>query len=133
MRLETPGICRYITFGQHKASRRWTGHSPDGITSNQIDYIIVQRRFQFGVKIVKTHSFPDDIGSDHEVVMTLQLHLKKVSKQGHIRIKFDFEKLKDPDVAEAFHAKIGGVLLHSPYLVEDQHGHIDRHLQHSSN
>ena len=55
-------------------------------------------------------SFPGaDIGSDHDlVIMTLKLRLKKVSKQGHTRIKFDFEKLKDPEIAETFKAMIGG-------------------------
>lgn len=41
-------------------------------------------------------------------MMTLRLYLKKGGKQGHIRIKYDLEKLEDPDVGEAFHAKIGG-------------------------
>ena len=36
------------------------------------------------------------------------MFLKRVKKIGHARIKFDLEKLKDPEVAEAFHAKIGG-------------------------
>ena len=40
--------------------------------------------------------------------MTFKLHLKKVSKQGHTRIKFDFEKLKDPEIAEMFKAMTGG-------------------------
>ena len=39
---------------------------------------------------------------------TFKLHLKKVSKQGHTRIKFDLEKLKDPEIAETFKAMIGG-------------------------
>ena len=33
------------TFGYHKASRRWTWHSPNGQYHNQIDYILVRRRF----------------------------------------------------------------------------------------
>lgn len=62
---------------------------------------MVQKRFQYGVNIAKTRRFPGaDTGSDHELVMmTFQLHLKEVSKQGHIRMKFDLEKLKDPDLA----------------------------------
>ena len=40
-------------------------------------------------------------------MMTFKLHLKKVNKQGHTRIRFDLEKLKDPEVAEAFKAMIG--------------------------
>ena len=46
---------------------------------------------------------------DHELVMmTFKLHLRKVSKQGHSRIRVDLEKLKDPEVAEMFKARIGG-------------------------
>ena len=70
------------TFGPHKASRRWTWHSPNGKHHNQIDYIMIKRRFQTSVNIAKTRSFPGaDIGSDHDLVMmTFKLHLKKVSK-----------------------------------------------------
>ena len=62
------------------------------------------------MNIAKTRTFPGaDIGSDHELVMmTYKLHLKRVKKLGYARIKFDLEKLKDPEVAEAFHAMIGG-------------------------
>ena len=98
------------TFGKHKASRRWTWHSPNGEYHNQIDYIMVKRRFQSSVNIAKTRSFPGaDIGSDHELVMmTFRLRLKKINKQGQTRIKFDIEKLKDPMIAEDFKAMLGG-------------------------
>ena len=33
---------------------------------------------------------------------------KKISKSKHIRLKFDLEKLKDPNVLETFQAMIGG-------------------------
>ena len=71
---------------------------------------MIKRRFQTSVNIAKTRSFPGaDIESDHDLVMmTFKLHLKKVSKQGHARIRFDLEKLKDPEVAETFKAMIGG-------------------------
>ena len=42
-------------------------------------------------------------------MMTCRLPLKKLKKkQGHTRIKFDLEKLKDPGLAQVFEAKIGG-------------------------
>ena len=98
------------TFGPHKASRRWTWHSPGGEHHNQIDYIMIKSRFHSSVNIAKTRSFPGaDIGSDHELVMmAFALRLKKCRKPGNIRIKFDLEKLKDPTVLEAFQAHIGG-------------------------
>ena len=69
------------TFGHHKASRRWTWHSPNGQHHNQIDYILVWKRFRLGVNIARTRSFPGaDIGSDHDLlIMTFRLRLKKKS------------------------------------------------------
>ena len=97
-------------FGPHKISRKITWHRPDGKTHNQIDYIMVKKRFKTSVNIAKTLSFPGgDIGSNHELVMmTFKLHLKRAKKQCNTRIRFDIEKLKDPEVAEIFQAKIGG-------------------------
>ena len=40
--------------------------------------------------------------------MTFRLRLKKISKPKHTRLKFDLEKLKDPNVLESFQAMIGG-------------------------
>ena len=106
------------TFGPHKASRRWTWHSPNG-SHHQIDYILVNKRFHTSVNINRTRSFPGaDINSDHELVMmAFRLHLKKTKKQGQTRIKFDLEKLQDPHVAQAFKAQIGGKF--APLLVLD--------------
>ncbi|XP_052268619.1 uncharacterized protein LOC127869998 [Dreissena polymorpha] len=61
-------------------------------------------------KDILTRSFLGaDIGSDHELVlMTFKLHRKKANKLGHTRIKFDLERLKDPEEAEAFQATISG-------------------------
>ena len=39
--------------------------------------------------------------------MTFRLRLKRISKQKHKRLKFDLEKLKDPNVLETFQAMIG--------------------------
>ena len=39
-------------------------------------------------------------------MMTFKLHLKRARKQCNTRIRFDLEKLKEPEVAEIFQAKI---------------------------
>ena len=59
---------------------------------------------------MRDRSFPGaDIGSDHELVlMSFRLRLKKIKKLGPTRIKFDLEKLRDPNVAEVFQAMVGG-------------------------
>ena len=42
------------------------------------------------------------------LMMTFRLRLKKISKPKHTRLKFDLEKLKDPNVLKTFQAMIGG-------------------------
>ena len=71
---------------------------------------MVKKRFKTSMNIAKTRSLPGaDIGSDHELVMmTFKLHLKRAKKQCNTRIRFDLEKLKEPEVADIFQAKIGG-------------------------
>ena len=41
-------------------------------------------------------------------MMTFCLRLKKISEPKYTRLKFDLEKLKDPNVLETFQATIGG-------------------------
>ena len=97
------------TFGHHKASRRRTWHSQNGQHHNQIDYILVMKRFRSGMNIARTRSFPGaDIGSDHDLLMmTFNVRLKRISKPKHTRFQFDLKKLKDPNVLETFQAMIG--------------------------
>ena len=76
---------------------------------NSIQYL-VKRHFINSVNTAKTKSFPEaDIGTDHDLtMMTFRLRLKKTEMLGPTRIKLDLQKLKDPQVAEAFLAMIGG-------------------------
>ena len=62
------------------------------------------------INIHRTRSFPGaDIGSDHDLVMmTFRVRLKKARKPTQPRLKFDLEKLRDPEVACTFQATIGG-------------------------
>ena len=41
-------------------------------------------------------------------MMAFHLRLRRISKPKHTRLKFDLEKLKDPNVLETFQAMIGG-------------------------
>ena len=70
----------------------------------------MRKHFGSGVNIHRTRSFPGaDIGSEHDLVMmTFQVHLKKVRKPNQPRLRFDLEKLRDPDVACTFQATICG-------------------------
>ena len=70
------------TLGNHKPSRRWTWHSPDGTHHNQIDYILVKKRFRSGIKTARTRTFPGaDVRNDHDMVMmNFQTRLKNSRK-----------------------------------------------------
>ena len=98
------------TLYPHKISRRTTWHAPNGIVHNQIDYILTPRRFKSSVNKAKTRTYPGaDIGSDHDLVLlVMKMKLKKRQKPANPRIKFDLERLEDPEIAEIFEAKIGG-------------------------
>ena len=98
------------TLYPHKLSRRTTWHAPNGRTHNQIDFILTPRRFKSSINRAKTRTYPGaDIGSDHDLVlMTMKLRLKKKPHTANPRIKFDLERLKDPDVADIFQARLGG-------------------------
>ena len=49
-----------------------------------------------------------DIGSNHDLLMmTFHLRLKTISRPKHTRLKFDLEKLKDPNVLETLQSMIG--------------------------
>ena len=71
---------------------------------------MVPKRFQSGVNITRTRSFPGaDIGSDHNLVlMTFRVRLKKVNKAKFTRPRFNLDKLEDPAIKEDFQARIGG-------------------------
>ena len=77
---------------------------------NQIDYILTPWHFKSSINKAKTRTYPGaDIGSDHDLVLlVMKVKLKKKQKPTNPRIKFDLEKLDDPEVAEIFQARIGG-------------------------
>ena len=111
------------TFGPHKASRRMTWHGPNG-AGHQIDYIMMKKRFRAWINFARTRSFPGaDVGSDHDLVMmTFRVHLRKVNKQKETRLKFNLEKLKDPNVHKTFQAMIGGKFAPLTILKDTEEG-----------
>ena len=83
------------TLFNHTKSRISTWHSPNGLTHNQIDYILTPQYFKSRIIRISTRTYSGvDIHSDHDLVLcniNLKLSIKKIM-QGN-RIRFDLEKL----------------------------------------
>ena len=97
----------------HHINLDWQG--PTALAEGGSHSILVQKRFRSEVNIHRTRSFPGAVmGSSHILVMmTFRIRLKKARKPNQPRLRFDLEKLRDPDVACTFQALIGGNSLHS--------------------
>ena len=65
-------------FQQHKR-RLYTWTSPDGQHRNQINYSPCSQRWRSSIQSAKTRPRAD-CGSDHELIATFRLKLKKVRK-----------------------------------------------------
>ena len=87
----------------HKTSRRYNWASPDDITHNQIDIILVQKRFISGVVANRTKAFLGaDIGRDHNLVMmSIKIRLRRIQKKSSGWIKYKLEKPRDPSKNES--------------------------------
>ena len=68
------------TWFKQPRRRLYTWTSPDGLHRNQIDYILIQKRWRSMIKSAKTMPGAD-CGTDHELlVATIQVKLKKTKK-----------------------------------------------------
>ena len=106
------------TLHDHKASRTTSWHSPDGVTHNQIDFILVSKKHQSGINRARTRTYnKPDIGSDHDLVMmTFRLKLTKIKKV-NIRTKLNLENFKNKQLLEQYQTELAGKF--APLLLID--------------
>jgi len=92
-------------FRQAKANRQWTWESPDGVTLNVIDYILISSRWKSSV--TNSRAYPSaDIGSDHQLLIA-NIRLKlKVRRRHKASNRYDTKKLNDPLVAIEYQAEV---------------------------
>ena len=69
------------TCFNHHPRRLYTWNSPDGTTRNQIDYIMIKRKWKSCIKNVKTYPGAD-CNSDHQLLVAkCKIRLKKMQRQ----------------------------------------------------
>lgn len=91
------------TFFKLPPRRLYTWRSPldskEHIVRNQIDYMLVNKRFQNAFTSVKTYPGADIMSDHNPLVGTLKLKLKAVKKTTK-KDRYDMRKLKNPDTKE---------------------------------
>ncbi|XP_072041109.1 craniofacial development protein 2-like [Amphiura filiformis] len=82
------------TLFQQHPRRLYTWISPDGRTRNQIDYILIKRRWRSSVKVAKTYPGAD-CGSDHQLLVAeIRSKLKSVKRDTPPR-RYDVNRIND--------------------------------------
>ena len=90
------------TIIPHKKIHKQTCVSPVGRTKNQIDHILVNRKFR--TSVIDTRVMRSaDVASDHYLVRsTIRLKLKRAPVTKSTRRKFDTHKLQNNDICRKF-------------------------------
>ncbi|XP_030621228.1 NXPE family member 3-like [Chanos chanos] len=91
------------TLFPHKNIRKAMWVSLDGMTRNQMDHVLISKRFRNSVKDTRVYRSAD-IESDHYLVCTtVKLRLRKQPKEKKsIRVKCDTAKPKNEDILKTF-------------------------------
>ena len=90
------------TWFPHKQIHKYTWNSPDGVTRNEIDHILIERRRRRCLEDVRTFRGADCY-SDHQLaVAKFKLKLKTVTKPQRPVKTFNLRKLQDPNVLQKY-------------------------------
>src|SRR3989441_4222356 len=93
------------TWFQQRKSAQHTWISPDKVTKNQIDFVLVDKRFRNGIQNSK--SMPGaDCDSDHNpVVVKMKIRLQRV-KKARKTVKWNVNNLKKSEVRNAYRMRL---------------------------
>ena len=90
------------TLFPHRDIHKATWVSPDGDTKNQIDHVLINKRFRTSVRDTRAYRGPD-VASDHFLIIsTLKLKLRAAPKAEKPRVRYNTDKLKNTDIKRQF-------------------------------
>ena len=90
------------TIFPHRDIHKLSWRSPDGNTVNQIDHVIVNKKWQRSLLDVKVHRGAD-VGSDHHLLIAkIRLKLRATPTVKQRRRVFNINKLRAPEVKQKF-------------------------------
>src|SRR2546425_4771174 len=93
------------TWFQQRKSAQHTWISPDKVTKNQIDFVLVDKRCRNGIQNSKSMQGAD-CGSDHNpVVVKMKIRLQRV-KKAKKTVKWNVNNLKKSEVRNAYRMRL---------------------------
>jgi len=92
------------TMFPHRNIHKYTWTSPDGKIHNQIDHVLIDRRWHSSVLDVRSFSGPDCDTDHHLVIAEVRegLAVGKQAAQRFDRQRFNLRKLNEPEVRERY-------------------------------
>jgi len=86
------------TLFQHREIHKLTWSSPNGRVKNQIDHLVINRKWRRSLLDVKVRRRAD-VGSDHHLVVAfIRLKLRSVGQKNLGHRCYNVDKLKDQEV-----------------------------------
>jgi hypothetical protein len=94
------------TVFQHKEIHKLTWESPNGRDRNQIDHVMINRRWRGSLQDVRVKRGAD-VGSDHHLVVgKLKIKLRRTDTPPKQLKRFNISKLKDANIRQEFNIQL---------------------------